>query len=150
VVPTACAPRQLDELRRCRPDPAGDRVDEDALVGHQPGLRVQRVVGGEERLGDSGGLGPRQPRGHCERLALVHDHRLRQAPAGHDAHHACAHHVPRDARSAGHDLAGVFEAGDVGGGAGRRRIEAPALEEIGAVEAGRAHRHLHLVRAGRG
>ena len=70
--------------------------------------------------------------------------------AAHDAHHAVA---DREARRAGpqrRDLAGELEAGDVLRVAGRRRVEPALLHEVGAVEAGGAHAHQDLARAGLG
>ncbi len=48
------------------------------------------------------------------------------------------------------DLAGQLEAGDVGGRAGRRRVEAGDLQPVGAVEPGGPHRDEHLAGAGHG
>ena len=48
------------------------------------------------------------------------------------------------------DLAGQLEAGDVGGGAGRGRVEAHHLEAVGGVDPGGADADQDLAGAGRG
>ena len=55
-----------------------------------------------------------------------------------------------DAVAVRDDLAGELEAGDVGAATGRRRVEAGALHEVGAVEPGAVHAHEHLARTGLG
>jgi hypothetical protein len=88
--------------------------------------------------------------GDRHQLALVDDGQLGLAAAADDAHDAVALGEPLRPGAAGDDLAGQLEAGDVGGHAGRGRIAAAALEQVRAVEPGRADAHEDLVRAGLG
>ena len=64
-----------------------------------------------------------------------------------DAHHSVSGPEVLRAFSGGQDDPRVLEAGDVARGGGRRRIVALALEDIGAIQPGRAHGHLHVERA---
>ena len=81
-------------------------------------------------------------------MPLVDDRQLRLAAAADDRHHAVAggRSASRPVRS--RHLAGELQAGDVRRPAGRRRVEPAALHHVGAVEAGGAHAHEHLVLAG--
>ena len=72
-------------------------------------------------------------------VRVMHGDELGVTATGEERHHA----LPgRDV------LAGALEAGDVGRGAGRRRVTAGALHQVGAVHAGRAHPDHDLALAG--
>ena len=90
-----------------------------------------------ERVGDAARTATGR---HREQLGL--------AAAPGDAEHPGADRGLGDAVAERDDLARELEAGDVGGRAGRRGVEAGALREVGAVEAGAVHAHQHLARPG--
>ena len=129
---------------------AGGAVHEQALAGAQAGLREERVVGGGEDLGHAAGLGPAQAAGDGHELALVHGGQLGLPAAADDGHHAVALGEALGPGPARRDLAGELEPGDVGRRAGRRRVVAGALVDVGAVEPGGAHADEDLARPGLG
>ena len=135
------------ELHAGDTDAAGRAVHEEVLAGAEPALREQRVVRSGEDLGEAAGLGPRDAVGDAERGALVHERELGLTAAADDGHHPVADGEVLDSRAGGHDLAGELEAGDVGGGVGRRGVEAPPLDHVGAVEARGLHRDQELTRS---
>ena len=71
-------------------------------------------------------------------------HLLGVRAAADEPKHAIADGEIRDPFAERVDLAGEFEAGDVGRHVGRRGVHAEALNEIGAVDGGGAHSHAHL------
>ena len=103
---------------------------------------------GGEDLGDAAGVDPVQRVGYRHELALVHRAQLSLATAADDRHHAVALGETLGAGAARDDLAGELETRDVGRRAGRRRVVAGPLVDVGAVEAGGAHAHEHLAGAG--
>ena len=133
--------RHLAELDRGHADAARGAVDEQALAGPQAGLGEERVVGGREDLGHAARGLPVELLGHRHGGALVDDRELGLAAAGDDRHHAVADLEALHARTALDHLAGQLEAGDVLRRAGRRRIAALELLDVGAVEPGAAHAH---------
>ena len=128
--------RHLAELDGGHADAAGGAVDEQALAGAQPGLGEERVVGGGEDLGHAARGLPVELLGDRHRGALVDDRELGLAAAGDDRHHAVAGLEALDAGAALDDLARQLEAGDVLRRAGRRRVAALELHDVGAVEPG--------------
>jgi predicted Ser/Thr protein kinase len=128
-----------NELHGGGADAAGDGVDEDRLAEPQVALRDQRVVGGEKGLGDGGGFFEREIGGDRDGLALVEENVCGHGAAADDGHDAIAGRERGDAGADGGHGAGELEAGDVGGDACRRGVEAHALEDIGAVQAGGGH-----------
>ena len=123
------------ELDRGHADAARRAVDEQALADGQAGLGEERVVGGGEDLGDAARGGPVELVRDGHRGALVDDGELGLAAAGDDRHHAVAGLEAADAAAAGDDLARELEAGDVLRRAGRGRVVAGELHQVGAVEA---------------
>ena len=103
-----------------------------------------------EDLGEAAGFGPVERLRHRHRGALVHHRQLGLAASSHDRHHAVALGEALGARAECLDLAGELQARDVGGGAGRRRVGAPPLEHVRAVQAGGADANEHLALAGLG
>ena len=133
--------------RRCRrrsPTACTSTVSPAATCG----LGDHRVVGGDEHLG------------HAARGDEVERRRARARTAPRARRGARpGRHRPRcrtparrppgsvDPAPCRDDLARELEAGDVGGRAGRRGVEARPLREVGPVEAGAVHPHEHLARA---
>ncbi len=66
-------------------------------------------------------------------MTLVDSAQLGLPASGDDRHHSVADLRALDCRAERDDLACQFEAGDVGRGAGRSRVEAGSLEPVGAV-----------------
>ncbi|MGY3404272.1 hypothetical protein ACVWZV_000385 [Bradyrhizobium sp. GM5.1] len=89
----------------------------------------------------------RQRRRHAHRLTVLRDAVLRITATGDQRHHLVTDLVPLGVAADGHHFAGDFEAGQVAG-AGRRRIGAGALRDIGPVDAGGLHLDQDLVGAG--
>ena len=107
-------------------------------------LREEGVVGGGERLGEAARLVPGHPVGHGQQVPLVDDGLLGLPTTADHRHDAVADGEPGGAGTEAPHLAGELEAGDVGGGAGRRRVETGHLEAVGAVEPSGAHVDEHL------
>jgi hypothetical protein len=74
-----------------------------------------------------------------------HGHLLTVAAAGQQRHHAVAAAPAVDALAHVLDLARALQPGDLAL-AGRRRVEAADLEQVGAVQGAGAHPHQHLAR----
>ncbi len=136
----------LRQLEGCGPHPAPDRVDQQPLAGRQTALGEQSVMGGDEDLGDGGGLGEREVLRYGHRIPLRHHDQLGVPAAAHQAHrpltrlpelHPFAHRL---------HLPGILEAGDVDGPARRRRIQAPPLKQVRPVHAGCLHAYPDLAR----
>ena len=142
--------RELRELQRRRSHTAADGVHEDALAGADVELPEERIIGGEEHLGDCCPLLPRQIARHGEHLALVHAQILRVRAAAGDAHDSGAHGPKRRAGAEGVHSAGVLEAGDVGWRTRWGRVRAGALHEVRPIERGSVHAHADLTEPGLG
>ena len=132
------------ELHPGRPDAAGRPGDQQAVAGRQAGLGEQGVVGGGEHLGEPPGLRPVEPVGHRERHHLGHHHQLGLRAPADQRHHPVADREPRHRRPGRHHLAGELHPRDVLRRPRRGRVEAPALEQVGPVDAGGPHRHQQL------
>ncbi len=117
--------RREPELNGGHADTARRAVHEQPVARDELGLREERVVRGRERLHEAARLLPAQVLRHGQDVLARHDHELRLAAAREQRHHA---------RAVG-GLACALEPGHVGH-AGRRRVVARALAEIGAVDAG--------------
>ena len=91
----------------------------------------------------------RQRRRHRHRLGVLRDAILRVAAAGDQRHHLVAELVLGRACAERDHFAGDFEAGQVAG-AGRRRIGAGALRDVGTVDAGGHHLDQDFAGAGHG
>jgi len=131
-------------------DAGGGRVDEDRLAELKAELGEEGVVGGDEDLWEGGGLDPIEGIGHLREGALGGEDELGLGAAAGDAEDAAAGLPPEDGGADGDDLAGELEAGDIAGSAGRRRVMAAALEDIGAIEAGGVDADEDLVSPGEG
>ena len=107
---------------------------------------------GDERLGHRGGAGLVERVRHRRHAALVHDDAVREPAAADEAEDAIARLPAEHLRPAGLDRAGDLETGDVARAAGRRRVRALALRQIGGIEARvrDAHEHLFAARHGIG
>ncbi len=124
-------------------------MDDDALTDLQVALREQRVVRGGEHLREATGLGPRDAVGHGQRDAFVHHDPFGLGAAAHDRHDPVAGTEADAVDPGGEDLAGELHTRDVLGESGRRRIQAPALQHVGPVQACGVHRDEQLLVAGR-
>jgi hypothetical protein len=76
------------DLYRREPDTTANGMDEHALVPTQMGLRDQRIVRGDERLGNRARVFPRHARRNTGRCPGGHGQELRMRPATRDAEHA--------------------------------------------------------------
>jgi hypothetical protein len=114
-------------------------VDQQGLAAAEAGLADDRVVRGDERLGDRRGVLERHPVGDFGDRALVGDELLGVAAAAGQAEHAIADREPLDAGPERVDLAGELQARDVGRRVGRRGVGAHALQQVGAVDGRRPH-----------
>ena len=150
TVPTTVHPSGAAELHRGGAHPGPDRVHEHHLARLHRGLGDHRVVGGDEHLGHAARGDEVERVGDRRALRRRHREQLGLAAATGDAEHARADRGLGDAVAERDDLARELEAGDVGGRTGRRGVEAGALREVGAVEAGAVHAHEHLARTGFG
>ena len=82
--------------------------------------------------------------------ALVHHGELGLGAAAHHRHHPLALLEALGTRSESDHLARQLHTGDVRRRAGRGGVDTPALEHVGAVQAGRPHPHEHLALSGFG
>src|SRR5206468_2740195 len=101
-----------------------------------------------EDLGHAARLVERQRLGDRREHPLVDDRQLALPAATDYPHHPVAELEALRRRPAAYDLPGELQAGDVLRRAGRRRIVAGDLVDVGAVEPGgpRAHEHLAVPR----
>jgi hypothetical protein len=111
-------------------------------------LDDQRVPGGEEHLGDGGGVGEVDGAGDRERLTFVGHDQFGVAGARLDPHHAVADLPERDAGTDGLDGAGELETEDLVLPAVRVGVTALALQGVGAVDRGVGDPDEDLVRPG--
>ena len=111
--------------------PSGRTGDEHPFGGAQVGLGEQGIVCGAERLGEPTRLVPGDPLGHRHGHGVGHHGQLRLGPAAGDGHDPVADGEPGGPRSEAYHLPGELHAGDVLGEAGRWRVEALLLEEVG-------------------
>ena len=137
------------ELDRRGAHASRSAMHEQVLAGTQPGLREGSVVGGREHLGQAARLGPVEPGRNRHRRALVHDGQLGLPAAPDDGHDAVARAEAAGGRPERHHLPGQLEARNVGGRAWGRRVGAPALQHVGAVEPRAAHADEDLTRSRR-
>jgi len=95
-------------------------------------------------LRDRGGVLEAHRVGDLRERALVRRDRLGVTAAADQAEHAVADAEPLDAVADRVDLAGDLETGNVGRRVGRRWICAHALQQIRAVDRGRADAYAHF------
>ena len=105
------------------------------------------VPDGEDRLRQRRRLDHRETGGDGEGGAGRRDGEARIAAARHEGRHRIADSVTADACSQRRDRAGDLKAGKVGG-AGRRRVAAAPLEDVGPVHAGCGDADQHLAGSG--
>ena len=140
------AAHRMGELDCGRADTAADRVDQDTLAGRNAGLREECVVRGDEGFGDTAAAGEIEIVRDAGDQALVGDHVLSLATAADDSENAVAG-LDRsdDIGTEGVDFAGVFEAWNVGGRAGRGGIHTLALQQVSPVQSAGANANADLV-----
>ena len=138
------APARGGQLHAGRPHATGAAAHQYALAHLQLGLAEEGVVGGGEHLGKAAGLAPGKAVRHGQRVRLVDEGQGGLRPAADDGHDPVAGGEERDLPPDRHHLAGELHAGDVGGPAGRRWIEAGPLHQVRRIQSGRPHRHQEL------
>jgi glyoxalase family protein len=132
-------PEPHPELHRRNPHAPGCTVHEQPVAGSELPLREECVVRRCEHLDEASGLRPLDAVRDAQHMRVMYGDEFGVAATGEECHHALA---GRDV------LAGAFEAGDIGRGAGRRRVTAGALHHVGAIHAGRVHTNHDLALAG--
>lgn len=103
-------------------------------------------MGGDEDLGDRGGLDVIEAGGNRHRHAVVDARHLGIRAAADDAHHAVADLPALHVRAHGDHVAGDFQAHDGRIAEVRPAVAAAALRQVGAVDAGGAGTHQQVVR----
>jgi len=125
-------------------------VDEQRFPAREAALGHDRVVGGDEDLGDGCRLPlvelVRDPRD----VRLVDDDAVGKPAASHETEDAIARLPCLGALPEGLDGAGNLEPGDVCGHARRRRIIAAALEDVRGIDAREGNPHENLAGTGSG
>ena len=145
------APHGVGDLDGRRADAAAGGMHQHALAGCEAALGQQRIMGRDKRLGDRRGLHEVEVRRDRHRHPLVGHDILGLPSAGHDPEDAVARLERADhVRPERIDLAGIFQPRDIGRCTGRRGIMAPALHQVGPVQAAGPHPHAHLVASGLG
>ena len=137
-------PRQL--YRRSA-DTATATMDEHGLAILQPAPRQERVVSGDEDLGDPARIDKVDVVWNPDHLGCAHRHELRIGATFDEEHDAIPDRRRANSGANIRDDTGPFETEDVAG-AGRRWIETPALEQIGTVDAGTGHADHDLALSG--
>ena len=123
---------------------------EQVLAGTQGRLGAEGVVSGGEDLGEAPGLRPLERLRNRHGGALVDQGELGLRAPAHHRHHSLPHLEAVGTGTEGHHLARQLHAGDVRRGARRRWVGPPALEHVGAVQAGRPHPNEQLALSGFG
>ena len=136
----------LRELHRHRADAAGAAVHEQVLAGLQRGEVEDVAPDRAGDLGQAGGVQQRHPGGHGQQLPDGDGDLLGVAAAGEQRADLVADRPAGDALAERRRSAGALQAG-VGRGAGRRGVEAAALQQVGPVDGGRDDVDEHLARA---
>src|SRR5262249_50978246 len=122
------------KLHRREPHAAADGVNEHAFAGAQARLRPKRVMGGDEDLRNGRSLGEAEVGGHLGQQVFTRYQEFRVGAAADQAKDALPGLPAANRRADLSDLASEFDAGNFRGKAGRRRVFALALQEVGAIE----------------
>ena len=133
------------ELHGGSADAAGGAGDQHALADCKTGLSEECVEGGEEDLGEATRFCPRESGRHCERMPLRHRRQSRLSAAADERHDPVAGCVSGHAATRAQHFSGKLQTGDVLRIPGRRRVQAPGLSQVGAIDPGGAHRHQQFV-----
>ncbi len=139
----------LGELDRHGADAAGTAVHQQGLAGAEVGDHEDVRPDRADHLGQGGGLRQAHALGHRQQLTGRHDGLLGVAAAREQRAHLVADGPAADTGTEFGDTAGALQPG-VGGGAGRRVVEALSLQDVGAVDGPGHHLDQHLALAGRG
>ena len=143
------APKRLGQLDRGHADAAGAALDQQRLARLQAAAVEHVDPDGEEGLRQAGRLDVAQALGHRQALADRRDAQLGIAAAGDQRADAVAdleaRRAPCASASPATIVAGDFEPGQVRG-ARRHRVEALALQHVGAVDARRGDADQHFAR----
>jgi len=108
-------------------------VHERAATRGEPSEVEEIEEGGEEDLGKRGRLFERERLGDTHRRPRVHDGLLRVAPAREERHRSLPDPPAGDSGAdLGHDARALQP--EDRGSAGRRRVEALTLQEVGAID----------------
>jgi len=124
-------------------------MDQKRFAGLQPTALEHIVPDRHQGFRDCAGFQDRQRRRNGHGLGVLRDAILGVAAAATSGHHLVAELVFRGSCASANHFTGDFEAGQVAG-AGRRRIGAGALRDVGAVDAGGHHLDQDFARAGTG
>ena len=121
-------------------------MDQHGLPSPQVPLQHQGIVRRAERLRHRRTLHELKAPRHRHHVARLRNEQLRVSATAHETHDPGSDRGFVSALAHGLDHAGKLETGDVGGCAGRRRIRATSLEEIGPVQSGSVYLDTHLPR----
>ena len=138
----------LGELDRHGADAGRAAMDQQCLAGLQCPALEHIVPHRHQGLRGGAGLLHRERRRHRHRLGVLRQAILRVAAARDQRHHLVAEPVLAGVGSDRNHFARDLEAGQIAG-AGRRRIAARSLRDIGTVHPGCGHPDQDFVRARR-
>ncbi len=126
---------EVRDLDRGGADPGSAAVDEEPLADADAAAADDVRVDGGEHLGQGRRGGEVVGVGHRQELGRGDGDLLGVTAAGEEGRHPVADVPPGHLGAEGGDRPGDLEPGDVGG-AGRRVVEALALEEVGTIHPG--------------
>ncbi len=133
------------DLDRGGADAAGAAMHQQPFTRLKPGPLEDVVPDREHGLGEGRGLGQRQSFRHRQRGGLGRGTELGVTAAANQRANEIARLEARGAGPQRDDLAGDFHAENIGGAFGRR-VEALALEHVGAIDPGGRDLDQHLAR----
>ena len=142
--------QQPSDLHRGGTDATAGARDEQSLALLEATLQDERVVGGDEGLGETAGLIEGDGVGNVDQVCRGHQGTRRLGAAADDGAHPSSHECRVDARADLEDTSREFHARDVGGPARGRGVEAAALQEIGGVDAREVRGDQYLALGGNG
>ena len=137
------------KLDRHGADAGRAAMDQERLAGLKPAAFEHVVPDRHQGFRDGAGFLDRQRGRHCHGLGVLRDAILRVAAARDQRHHLVAELVPAGAGADRDDFACNFKAGQIAG-AGRRRVRAGSLRDVGPVDAGSRDLDQDFARPGAG
>ena len=124
------------DLDGSRANPTSGTVDQQRVAGAEPSLRGNCIVCGDKDLGDRGDLLRVEVRRHVHHAALMDGDAIGETATTDEAVRTIANLPLAHLRPDGLDHASDLESRNIGGPAGRCRIVALALRDVGTVDAG--------------